>query len=337
MQSLKDPQEFQNAVRNQFSALDVVSAQLGGHVIGYSDAWFCPPENLLKSCPPVRDATRFTSAGAWYDGWETRRHNPQEYDWVIIELGVPRAQIAGCEVDTAFFNGNHAPYIGVDAIVASDGASPAEDDPRWEIAIAKSECGPSQRHFWLRSAGLTATAYTHVKLKMFPDGGIARFRLYGRVIGPPISDSCIDLAYAGNGGIAISCSDEHFSPANNLLLPGRGYDMSDGWETKRSREPAHEDWVIVQLSRESKYLEKIVIDTAHYIGNYPQHVSVKIHRDVVREELNNSTHWMQIVPKSKAYANKEHVFDIGLSVNVRFVKLTIFPDGGVKRLRVIGK
>lgn len=57
----------------------------------------------------------------------------------------------------------------------------------------------------------------------------------------------IDLAHVFAGGRVISVSDQHYGKGSNLLLPGRGKDMGDGWETKRSREAGHKDWVLVRL------------------------------------------------------------------------------------------
>jgi allantoicase len=184
--------------------------------------------------------------GAWYDGWETRRHNPAPADWVIIKLGVPSGKVHGVEIDTAFFNGNHAPAISVEGVFL-EGSRPDENTV-WETILPKQECGPSQRHIW-RLPAPTENAYSHVRLNMYPDGGIARFRLFGNVVPvwPDDHESIVDLAHVANGGLAVSCSDQHFGTRHNLLLPGRGKDMGDGWETARSRQPGHVDWVVIKL------------------------------------------------------------------------------------------
>ena len=328
----------------QKKAVDVVSNQLGGQIVSFSDEWFADAENLIKPSAPIRDATKFTYKGAWYDGWETRRHNEQAYDWVIIKFGVHAATIIGAEIDTAFFNGNHAPAISVDALYSEDNAASdsaiEENDPRWKEVIHKVECGPSQRHFLLRE---TETAsddekFNFVKLKMYPDGGIARFRLFGKVQKIDNSSADIrDLAYVGNGGVISSYSDQHFGSTNNLILPGRGHDMSDGWETKRSRNPGHTDWVIVELGSVSSFIEKIIVDTAHFRGNFPQYISVHGIKHDGKTELTAETEgWNELVGKYRTSADKEHVYDINNNMNISHVKLTIFPDGGVKRIRVWG-
>lgn len=355
--------------------LDVIGRKLGGRVISFSDEWFAAADNLITPGAPVRQVGKFTPAGAWYDGWETRRHNTEEADWVIIKLGVASAQVVGVEVDTAYFNGNHAPAISVEGtFVESSIASDAEKEylenkVAWEPIIAKTECGPSQRHFFVRKLGLTTNKYTHVRLRMYPDGGIARFRLYGKpslVISKDDPSTArnleLDLAHVANGGVATSFSDQHFGQVDNLLIPGRGVDMGDGWETKRSREAGHVDWVIVKLGMKG-YVDRVVVDTAHFFGNYPQSITVEALKD---DEADNDDvsaddeRWKMIVPKTKTGPNQIHeyvragesgpaatdgespkavfqVLESGKDQEVTHVKLTIIPDGGVKRLRVYGR
>ncbi|SCU78804.1 LADA_0A07756g1_1 [Lachancea dasiensis] len=331
--------EFLATVAADHMAVDVIGRKLGGSVESCSNEWFAEAKNLIEPKAPIRDATKFVHSGAWYDGWETRRHNTEEYDWVILKMGVAAAHIVGCEVDTAFFNGNHAPEVSVEALFAENESHLAETDSRWEEVIQRKECGPSQRHFMLRPQA-TDAKYTHIKLKMYPDGGIARFRLYGRVVPP--SDAVlksldtIDLASACNGGVALRVSDQHFGSADNLLLPGRGYDMSDGWETKRSRVPHHVDWAIIQLGKRTSNITSVIVDTAHFRGNFPQYVTVHgIDSSVA--PTHDDPNWFVIVDKSQTGPDFEHQFDVnGLQDSITHVKLTIIPDGGVKRIRVFG-
>ncbi|RLV93649.1 Allantoicase [Spathaspora sp. JA1] len=331
--------EFQTDIVSKYT--DVIGEKLGGKIISCSDQFFAAAENLIKPKPPIRDATKFTYSGAWYDGWETRRHNPEEADWVTFNLGVSSAYLIGCEVDTAFFNGNHAPYISIEALQSFDNDNlETVKESDWEEVIPKTECGPSQRHFFSRIA-LTEKNYTHARLRMYPDGGIARFRLYGLVV-PVFSKSIeqvLDLASVQNGGVAVKFSDQHFGTADNLLLPGRGHDMSDGWETKRSRDPGHTDWVIIKLGIRAK-LHRIVVDTAHFRGNYPQLINVEATYVDKEQSLSCDLRtWDVIVPDSKTSADKEHYYDIDeeFANNVySHIKLTIIPDGGVKRVRAFG-
>lgn len=332
--SLDEEKEFINTVTSDYLSVDVIGSKLGGKVLSFSDEWFAAADNLIVPKAPIRNATKYTPAGAWYDGWETRRHNEEPYDWVILRMGVFAAHIIGGEIDTAFFNGNQAQFASVEALYDEVSTDILETDERWVQIIDKFECGPSQRHFFIRDEGLTKEKYTHIKLKMFPDGGIARFRLYGKVVPPTVAlnstQQSLDLANVCNGGVALTVSDQRFGSVDNILLPGRGHDMSDGWETTRSREPGHVDWVIVQLGRETKFLEKIIVDTAHFRGNFPQYIQAD---GCCGLETDN---WIELVPKSKTGPDKEHEYAIEKDLKITHVKLTIIPDGGLKRLRVWG-
>lgn len=326
-------QEFKEKVVLKYT--DVIGEKLGGQVLKVSDEWFAAAENLIKPKPPIRDATRFTHAGAWYDGWETRRHNVEEADYVIFRMGVASAKLIGCEVDTAFFNGNHAPHISVEA--ANLKLNKLEE-AQWETVIEKVECGPSQKHFFIRDS-ITDKAYTHVRLRMYPDGGIARFRLYGSVVAvlPQDRSAVLDTASVKNGGVAIRVSDQHFGSADNLLLPGRGHDMSDGWETKRSREAGHVDWVVIRLGAPTK-VKDVIIDTAHFRGNFPQKINVKGVNVPSDEKVPafNSSEWEVIVGDLKTGPDVEHTYQLQQSKVYTHVLVTIIPDGGVKRVRVLG-
>ncbi|KAI9761564.1 MAG: Allantoicase [Chaenotheca gracillima] len=342
----------------QLKYLDLISGALNSKIVATSDEWFAAASNLITPTAPVRKPGVFTHAGAWYDGWETRRHNTKPFDWVIIRLGVASGQIAGVEVDTAFFNGNNAPEIAVQAgscendadadnKVLAWGPGEHEEEGGWETVLDKQECGPSQRFAWKIPGGLTKKAYTHVRLCMYPDGGIARFRLFGRAVPvfPADENAVLDLAAAQNGGLAVACSDQHFGVISNLLLPGRGKDMGDGWETKRSRGKDHVDWVIVKLGAEGS-LEKVVVDTAHFRGNFPRSVRVEgITWKDQAEPTGDSKGWTPVLGVSKCGPDQEHHFDqeqlraSGVSEEQTFthVKLVIIPDGGVKRFRVWGR
>lgn len=310
-----------------------------------SDEWFAAAENLTTSTPPVRKPGVFTYAGAWYDGWETRRHNTDPFDWVVIRLGVASGTIKGVEIDTAFFSGNQAPEAAVQGCFASDDREEevkSKDFPGWETILPKQECGPSQRHAWLLPSK-TTKAYTHVRLQMFPDGGIARFRLYGDVVPvlPQDVSAVFDLAATVNGGVAVQCSDQHFGTIDNLLLPGRGVDMGDGWETKRSR-GEHVDWVIIKLGL-AGVLEKVVVDTAHFRGNFPQ--KVQIFAAPPQEKIpdhGDQSAWTEILSPQKTGPDAEHEYGREVlkgvdEVSYGFVKMVIIPDGGVKRIRVFGR
>ena len=323
-------------------SVDLISAALGGRVLSFSDEWFAEASNLLTPTPPIRQPGKMVYSGAWYDGWETRRHNTAPFDYVIIRLGVASGTVQGIEVDTAFFSGNHAPAISVEGVFSSDDEEVISwkgGRGKWEAILGLQECGPSQRFGWKRAVP-TTKAYTHVRLNMYPDGGIARFRLFGHAVPvfPEDKDAIFDLAAAQNGGVAVSCSDEHFGVIANLILPGRGKDMGDGWETSRSRGKGHEDWAIIRLGAKGE-IQNLVVDTAFFRGNFPQKVKVEaIDWSGEGEPGALADGWTNIVEPSKCGPDKEHVFD-SLVKDKPFthVKLIMIPDGGVKRIRVFGK
>ncbi|RCI17285.1 hypothetical protein L249_2287 [Ophiocordyceps polyrhachis-furcata BCC 54312] len=321
---------------------DLVSAALGGRILAFSDQWFAEAANLLTPTPPVSQPGKMAFTGAWYDGWETRRHNPEPFDWVVIRLGVASGTVDGVEVDTAFFTGNYAPAISVEGCFSTD-----DDDVvswrggrgRWETILNMRSCGPSRRFAWRLNVP-SDRQYTHVRLNMYPDGGVARFRLFGHAV-PVFSadvDAILDLAAAQNGGVAIACSDQHFGSKGNLLLPGRGKDMADGWETARSRALGHVDWAIVRLGAPAR-LESFTVDTAHYRGNFPQRVALHAlawTRD--GEPDAQADEWREVVPPARMGPDQEHQLPCAAPETVfTHVKLTLIPDGGVKRLRANGR
>lgn len=248
----------------------------------------------------------------------------------------------GVEIDTGFFNGNQAPEVSVQACYrpGGDGEVVAEGFGGWETILPRQACGPACRQAWLLPA--LTEKYTHVRLLMFPDGGIGRFRLYGAPVASFDNiprDAVLDLAAVGNGGVATRCSDQHFGSKENLLMPGRGVDMGDGWETARSR-GEHVDWVIVRLGAPAS-VEKVVVDTAFFRGNFPREVEVYAAEGDEEPEV-GSQKWKVLVARAKCQADFEHVFEgeaLGdvHGMSVRWVKMVIVPDGGVKRLRVWGK
>lgn len=333
-------------------SIDLINKALGSRIISFSDEWFAAAENLTTPTPPIRRPGVFVFSGAWYDGWETRRHNTDECDWVVIRLGVASGRVKGVEIDTFAFNGNHAPEIAVQGVFVGGEEEEEEEEVKkvefWdggkkrgvETILARQECGPSQRHGWLLPA-LTEKAYTHVRLQMFPDGGIARFRLFGQVepVLPQDVNEVFDLAATVNGGVAISCSDQHFGTKDNLLLPGRGVDMGDGWETKRSR-GEHVDWTIMKLGIPG-LIEKIVVDTAHFRGNFPQQVQVFAAPAADAVPTADGSEWVEVLTPQKTGPDQEHEYTKQELSHVDqaygYVKLVIIPDGGVKRIRVFGR
>ena len=257
----------------------------------------------------------------------------------------------GVEIDTAFFDGNHAEAVAVDGCFeqgeGADVRVAAGEYARWREVLGKRACGPSRRHAWWippeEPDGEDYDVMTHVRLRMFPDGGIARFRLYGEAIPSlMVAGGEVELSAAGMGGVAVGCSNERWGRAGNLLLPGRGEDMGDGWETRRSRGAGHEDWVVVRLGFRG-CVGRIVVDTRHFRGNYPR--AFKVHGADFGEgegwKGKGEDRWVEILGEKVLGPDTEFDFGEGELGNVvgrayTHIKMTIIPDGGVKRFRVFG-
>ncbi|KAK5997180.1 Allantoicase [Cladobotryum mycophilum] len=334
------PNEIDKTFRS--TCIDLVSATLGGKILASSDEWFAEAANLLTPTPPISQPGKMVYTGAWYDGWETRRHNQEPFDWVIVRLGVASGTVEGIEIDTAFFTGNYAPAISVEGCFSDNDdevVSWKGGRGKWETIVGIQELGPSQRHGFKFEVP-TTKPYTHVRLNQYPDGGIARFRLFGHAVPvfPDDKDAIFDLAAAQNGGVAVSCSDQHYGTKDNLILPGRGKDMGDGWETKRSRGKDHVDWTIIKLGAPG-YVQEFIVDTAHFRGNFPQRITIQgIAWNGDGQPDAQSEGWQEAVAPSKTGPDQEHTFASSIKdTPLTHVKLVMIPDGGVKRLRALGK
>ncbi|KAJ5957218.1 hypothetical protein N7501_011497 [Penicillium viridicatum] len=317
---------------------NLASCNLNSKILACSNDYFASADNLLTPTPSISRPSVFVHTGA-----SSSTPVPDPYDWAVIKLGVAAAYIHGVEVDTAHFIGSGV----TDAQIA---------DPSfagWKTLLPASPCGPSQRHGWKFDAEISKTPYTHFRLLMYPDGGFARLRLYGHAIPPPApavqaaSAPVEELSSALNGGVALAASDEHFTPSSNILLPGRGKDMGDGWETARSRAAGHVDWAIVKLCLPGS-VSKVVVDTKDFRGNFPR--AVRVHGLVAGAggdgvPCADDANWVEVVKGDKrCQADTEHVFgpdDLtagGEDTRVfSHVKLTLVPDGGVKRFRIFGR
>ncbi|GAA5953842.1 hypothetical protein JCM21900_005489 [Sporobolomyces salmonicolor] len=324
------------------SLIELSSEALGGEITTVSDEFFAKAECLLRVAPSVSMKGQFGPNGALFDGWESRRHNPK-YDWTIIKLGA-LGSIVGCDIDTGHFSGNESPASGVWGAHVPEGETINEDSPLWIPLLPITPLGPAQRHLFLLPA--PSAPYTHLKLTMHPDGGLGRFRAYGHVVPPPApapssrNGEAIDLAYVLNGGTVTGESDQHFGRGGNLILPGRGKDMGDGWETKRSRGrlgTGKGDWVVVKLA-EPGYLEWADIDTLHFVGNFPE--SAELYGIVSGKKLPayEDAGWTRILERTKLGPHRQHFYQLAHPDRAwTHVRLDIFPDGGVKRLRLYGR
>lgn len=314
--------------------VNLADERLSAHVISVTDDFFAAAENMLKAGRGIFIADKYTDRGKWMDGWESRRKRVPGHDHCVVRLGVS-GKIRAVDIDTNFFLGNHPPFASVEA--ASVDGAPLDKD--WVEILPKSPLKPgSQNIFAIKSD----KSWTHVRLHIYPDGGVARFKVYGEVT-PHWENfaqgEIIDLAAVQNGGKVLVANDMFFSSKDNLIMPHRGANMGDGWETRRKREPGY-DWVILRLGRPGT-IQKIEVDTCHFKGNYPDMCSLDgcYAPHASDEEVAKSKEWKELVPKKKLEADTQHYFegkDILLAKPISHVRLNIFPDGGVSRLRVHG-
>lgn len=322
--------------------IDLASEKLGGAVIVANDDFFAPKENLLKASSPIFVDGKYTDRGKWMDGWESRRRRTPGFDWCIIRLGLPGI-ILGVIVDTSFFRGNYPEHCSLEATTI-DGLPTEEeltaDSVNWVQLLPQLPlAGDSQNSFPIEYD----QRVTHLRFKIYPDGGVARLRVYGEVA--PDWDKLrrvggyVDLAAVENGALVLSCSDMFFGHRHNLIMPGRAINMSDGWETKRRRGPGH-DWVIIKLAAPGQ-LHQVEIDTSHFKGNFPESCSLEAcnAEGLEADNLTDiSVPWNNVLARTKLQAHTRHYFDqelldAGIVSHLRF---NIFPDGGVSRLRVYG-
>jgi len=322
---------------------DLAAQRLGGRVIAVNDEFFAPKENLLKEARPVFVEGKYTNRGKWMDGWETRRRRTPGHDWCVVRLGLPGI-VRGVVVDTSFFRGNYPERCSIDACTIS--AKPgikrelaALNSPatRWdEILLQSALNGDSENLCAINSD----QRFTHLRLNIYPDGGVARLRVHGEVV-PAISARTargkeIDLAAIENGGRVVAASDEFFSEPLHLLMPGRARNMGDGWETRRRRGPGH-DWVVIKLGA-SGTVRRVEVDTSYFKGNFPESCSLEASRDSIGADLSGVATWLPLLARTKLRANAHHVFRKELldAGEVSHLRLNIFPDGGVSRLRIWG-
>ena len=225
--------------------VDLAAARLGGTALLANDEFFAEKENLLKPGRGIFIADKYTDRGKWMDGWETRRRRTPGHDWCVVQLGL-RGMIKQVDIDTNHFLGNHPPFASLDAVCLTNGLPKEIEALPWTAILDKSPLNPGSQNLFAITSDET---WTHVRLNIFPDGGVARLRVYGIVV-PDWSklkaDELVDLAAVENGGVPLACSDMFFSSMNNLIMPGRSENMGDGWETKRRRGPGH-DWIVLKL------------------------------------------------------------------------------------------
>jgi allantoicase len=303
---------------------DLALRSHGGSVVAASDESFADKECLIRPGRPAFQAETFGSKGQVYDGWETRRRREPGHDWALVRLGMPGV-IRGVVIDTAWFKGNYPPYASVEAAEVAGHPSPAElAAAAWVEIVPRSALGGDAEHHFKVDG---EARHTHVRLNMFPDGGIARLRVHGEAR-PDLSvyDGLgLDLAALANGGLVTACSDEFYSSPNHVLAPGLARHQAEGWETARRR-GAGNDWLVIRLAGRG-LIRLAEIDTTNLLHNAPGWVSLT-GLDGDRET--------ELLPKTRLQPDTPHRFRLRHAEPVGQVRVDIYPDGGLARVRLHG-
>lgn len=323
------------------NAINLASSGLGALGIFVTDEFFAPLDRMLSDDAPVFIPDKYDDSGKWMDGWESRRRRGGGHDYCIIRLAVP-GRIFGFDINTSYFTGNFPPEAKIEGCYSE--ADPRDGDSTvWEEILPPAPLGPDAHHYHTCNSD---KVWTHIRLHIYPDGGIARLKVFGE----PFLDVAhlkgrrIDLASSLRGGRVLAFSDAHYGAYHRILAPGHGKDMGDGWETRRRRGPGH-DWIIIALGARGT-IEEIRVDTAHYKGNYPEKCSIHaidlghVDGELDEGEIAEAANWPELLPAQPLSADREHNFhrDIIKEIGpVSHVALNIFPDGGISRLRLFGR
>jgi len=322
--------------------VDLASDSLGAFALFATDDYFAEVENLLKPTPAEWIEGKYTDKGKWMDGWESQRRRVPGHDWAVIRLGVP-GFVHGIVADTTHFKGNAPQEVALEGIDAPDTSTAAELEAShgWQEVLPRTAVKPDFPN--VLKLKEPSSRVTHVRLRIFPDGGVARLRVYGVVDPAPRTfwrQGSVDLGAVENGGTVVEVSDQFFGPPSNLLLPGRGVNMGDGWETKRRRTPGS-DWAVIRLGRRG-VLDRIELDTHFFKGNAPQAVLIEcldeeeIGAKELAARLRAPKGWDVLVTKSPLVQHRRHPLEPQRPKPVTHLRVHIFPHGGVNRLRLYG-
>ena len=316
--------------------INLAQPRLGAGIVSCSDDFFAECSRMLSPEAPVFIEGKFDDNGKWMDGWETRRRRNGGYDHAIVKLGLA-GEIRGIDIDTTHFTGNYPPAASLQACYSD--VDP-DDSSQWTTLISSTSLKGDRHHYFVID---NDECFTHIRLNIYPDGGVARLRIHGRVVSDITSlDESVNhnLAAVELGARAIARNDAHFGAVENLLNPGRGINMGDGWETRRRREPGN-DWCIVQLGHVGE-INEVHVDTAHFKGNYPDRCSIQaamVGEGTADSIVTQSQFWQELMPQQKLEMDREHSFsdEVRKIGPVSHVRINIFPDGGISRIRLLGK
>lgn len=357
MTSVANPPQSSTEEHALTHLVDLAAERLGGSVLHATDDFFASKDNLLVPEEAVFIAGKFTHRGKWMDGWESRRRRDYAYttpgphpdfDSAIIRLGLPGI-VRAFVVDTAFFTGNYPSACAIEGASLQGHPSLAtllSEDIRWTPILKRSDLkGGSKNYFEVDAQ----QRFTHLRFNIYPDGGVARLRVHGDVMpdarwmGRRDRPQLVDLAAAEHGALVVSCNDMFFGSRHNLIMPGRGVNMGDGWETKRGRRPGP-DWVVLRLATEGA-IERAVVDTLHFKGNAPDAAALDvIHVAPGAPDPDGAKDdgWVPLLAKTSLQPHTQHAFEDelagspGARIGATHVRMRIWPDGGVSRLRLFG-
>ena len=317
--------------------VNLASPKMGTKILAFSDDFFGEVTRMLNDKEPIFIEDKYDNHGKWMDGWESKRRRDGGNDWAILKLG-SAGIISKIEIDTSYFTGNFPPFFSLEGIYSE---TDPNKDSNWKSLIAKTNLiGDCKNNFELN----LKEKFNFVRLQIFPDGGVARIRLFGKVKynwDRFNNEEIIELSSLKLGGSILAYNNAHYGDVSALLSEGRGQTMGDGWETRRRREPGN-DWIIIKLAQKGK-IEKIEIDTAHFKGNYPDRASIQaisIDKNITTKDLiESSENWDVILDETKLTADNIHKYEINSNskAEATHIRLNIYPDGSVSRLRIFGK
>jgi allantoicase len=302
---------------------DLANLALGGSVMYANDEFFADAHNLIKPTSPTHDPASYGPRGKIYDGWETRRRRDAGVDFAVVRLGVPGI-VRRVVIDTGYFRGNYPPYASVEATTLLGYPSVEEVlAAPWHTLVDKTDLDGDAAN--LAEVSAPDQLVTHVRLTIYPDGGVARFRVLGEVVPDPrLLGGRIDLAAVRHGGLIEACSNGFYSAPTNVLMPAQAQVMSDGWETARRRDDGN-DWLTVRLGVPG-VVHHAVIDTAYFFGNAPG-----------AARLSDAETGAVLLASTRLLPGTEHRLRVRCESPVRLVRLDIYPDGGISRLRLHGE
>ena len=325
---------MKNNVIFKNNLIDLAQPRLGTKIIFKTDDFFASANRIISPSIPIFKEGVFDKNGKWMDGWESRRKRSKGHDHIILKLGKP-GKISKVDVDTSHFNGNQPSMISIEGTNSFS----KNKNLKWHTLLSKKKIKANSHHYFnLRNNKI----FSHIKFNIFPDGGVARLRLLGSISkNKKVINKKINLASLLYGASVVACNNEHFGKAENILAPGKAKNMGDGWETRRRRNKGF-DWLIVNCV-DGKEIKNIEISTHHFKGNFPSHCSIQAAHLSQSKNFNqivkSSSNWKYLLKKSKLFANKTHIFkNIMMKKDkINHIKINIFPDGGISRLRIFGK